>query len=167
MSPLGIGNTNLSEMSDLKEPPKVRHLVIAVAAFWIVFVAIYLYFWETHPDLQVVLNRISWSSADAVSIAAVSMALYSYYLFKKSSQSKDIQYLQKFILAFKSAGIEPEMLSPVLTSLAASYHVVVDDEAFQERLKTVSSRILKERLEKMKGLSEDELYELLRSGGLG
>lgn len=163
---LSLSGSIESAQSDRKDPPKAWKLGVVIASFWFVFVAVYLFFWEEHPDLQVVLNRISWSSADAVAIAATALALYSYYMFEKSTQSKDMQYLQKFILAFKQAGIEPEMLAPVLTSLTASYHMVVDDSEFAGRLKRVSARMAKERIERLKGLTEEELYELLRSGGL-
>lgn len=159
-------NEPISSGSKKRQPPKAWHLGLIIATFWALFVAIYLYFWEAHPTLQTVLNRISWSSADAVAIAATALALYSYYLFEKSSQSKDMQYLQRFILAFKSAGVEPEMMEPVLTSLAANYHMLVEDPEFVGRLKNASTRVVRERLEKMKGLTEEELYELLRSGGL-
>lgn len=164
--PMNASTASRTPTTGLKSPPKAWHLGIAIAGFWFLFVAVYLFFWEKHPDLQLVLNRISWSSADAVAIAAAALGLYTYYIVEKSSQSEDMKYLQRFVLSLKNAGIKPEMFTPMLAALAQSYHMVVDDPEFVERLKHVSARLAKERVEKMKGLTEEELYELLRSGGL-
>jgi len=79
--------------------PKASSLAILIIVGWLVFVLSYLALWETHPAWQTILNRISWSTADFIALAATALALYTYHLFHKGLESpvseQIIDYLSK------------------------------------------------------------------------
>jgi hypothetical protein len=159
-----IGNdTHLLEGT--KQPPSAKALAISIGLGWVVFVGVYLLLWEHAPSWQLILNRISWSSADFVSLAATALALYTYYLVQKSSQSKDMLYLQRFVLTLKKAGIEPEELEPVLKQTSGIVSIITQDPQTAKRIEQAMFKVLRERYESMAKLNDEELYELLRSVG--
>lgn len=159
-----IGNdTHLLEGT--KQPPSAKMLAISIGLGWVVFVGVYLLLWEHAPSWQLILNRISWSSADFVSLAATALALYTYYLVQKSSQSKDMLYLQRFVLTLKKAGIEPEELEPVLKQTSGIVSIITQDPQTAKRIEQAMFKVLRERYESMAKLNDEELYELLRSLG--
>ena len=145
--------------------PRARTLGMVIVAGYITFVLLYLLLWETHPDWQMVLNRISWSSSDFVGVAAVALGLYSYMLFEKFDRNKDIQYLQEFALELKKMGIKPTDMEPIINAVKPLFKQFSDDPEFQAKLQRVMARIAKERTDGLKKLSEGELYELFRSVG--
>jgi hypothetical protein len=149
----------------VKELPRARTLGIIIAIAYFGFVIGYLLIWEHVPDLQLILNRISWSSSDFVGLAAVGLGLYSYMLFEKYSKNKDIIYLQEFALQLKKAGIEPNDISQICAMVKSLSSEVGNDPAFQERLMSAAARVTKENMDRLKRLSEEELFELLRSSG--
>jgi len=146
-----------------KAPISPRKLSIIVFGAWIIYNVFYLTLWESLPNDQLILNRISWSSSDIVGITATSIALYSYWKFYLSTQSKDIQYIQELVLALKKAGIDPQTVVEVLAPMTYAFQ---SDPDFAKRFKRTMRRVAEERVEGLKRLREDELYELLRSGGL-
>ena len=73
--------------------PKTKHLVLAIVLGYILFVTSYLLLWERQPAWQTILNRISWSTADFIALAATVLALYTYYLFEKGFSSNVPQQL--------------------------------------------------------------------------
>ena len=148
-----------------KAPPSAKALAIGIAVGWVVFVGAYLLIWEHAPSQQLILNRISWSSADFVSLAATALALYTYYLVQKSSQSKDMLYLQRFVLTLKKAGIEPEELEPVLKQTGGIVSIITQDPETAKRIEQAMFRILRERYEGLSKLNDEEMYEALRSLG--
>lgn len=152
-----------------RAPPKARTLGLAIAVGWFVFVVGYLLIWEHLPGYQLYLNRISWSSGDFVGLAAASLSLYTYYLVQKSSQSKDVLFLQRFVIAFKKAGFEPEKLTPMLErGLRWAYMMTIvtrDDPSTALRIEEAMFQVLRERYSSMSRLTNEELYELLRSFG--
>lgn len=137
--------------------PRPRWLVLGIIIGYLVFVGGYLLMWEHLPEFQLILNRISWSSADFISIAATALALYSYFLLERYQKNADIAYLQRFVLELKKSGIKPEDIGTVL-SFAKEI-----DPGFKQRLEKVLKRIARERMEGLAKLDEDELYEVLRS----
>lgn len=149
----------------VKELPRARTLGLIILAGYIAFVLMYLLVWETHPDWQLILNRISWSSSDFIGIAATGLALYSYMLFEKYSKNKDIIFLQQFALQLKKAGIEPDDIAPICSMVKSLSSEVGNDPAFQERLMKAAARVTKENMDRLKRLDEEELFELLRSSG--
>jgi hypothetical protein len=150
---------------EVKELPRARTLGLVILVGYIAFVLAYLLLWETHPSWQLILNRISWSSSDFIGLAATGLALYSYNLFQKYSRNKDIIYLQQFALQLKKAGIEPSDISPICAMVKSLSSEVGNDPDFQVRLMKAADRVTKEKLGRLKRLSEDELFELLRSSG--
>jgi hypothetical protein len=150
---------------EVKDLPRARTLGLVMLAGYIVFVLTYLLIWETHPNWQLILNRISWSSSDFIGLAAAALALYSYSLFERYSKNKDVIYLQKFVLVLKHEGIEPSDIAPLIASLKGVMAPIKDDPEFQARLQKATARVTAEQFERLKRLDEDELYELLRSGG--
>jgi len=148
-----------------KRPPKAKTLGIALFIGWVAFVGTYLLAWERAPSWQLVLNRISWSSSDYISLAATGLALYTYYLVQKSSQSSDMLYLQRFVLTLKKAGIEPEELEPVLKQTSGIVSIITQDPQTANRIEQAMFKVLRERYESMAKLNDQELYELLRSLG--
>jgi hypothetical protein len=149
----------------MKQPPSAKMLAISIGLGWVVFVGVYLLLWEHAPSWQLILNRISWSSADFVSLAATALALYTYYLVQKSSQSKDMLYLQRFVLTLKKAGIEPEELEPVLKQTSGIVSIITQDPQTAKRIEQAMFRILRERYEGLSKLNDEEMYEALRSLG--
>lgn len=146
--------------------PRARTLGLIIILGYALFVGIYLLVWETHPDLQMVLNRISWSSSDFVGVAAVALGLYSYMLFEKFDRNKDIQYLQEFALELKKMGIKPTDMEPIINALRPMFKQFADDPEFSVKLQNVLARMAKENLSRLKSLDENELYEVLRSAKL-
>ena len=161
---VGIGR-DTSLLEGTKKPPSAKMLAIGIAVGWVVFVGVYLLLWEHAPQWQLILNRISWSSADFVSLAATGLALYTYYLVQKSSQSKDVLFLQRFVLVLKKAGIEPEELEPLIKQTNGLVSLVTQDPETAKRIEAAMFRILRERYEGLSKLNDEELYELLRSLG--
>lgn len=145
--------------------PKTWVLGLGVLAFYIIFVGLYLLVWETHTSWQTVLNRISWSSADAVAIASISLALYTYWLYEKASKDSDLKYLSEFVFEMKDCGVKPCDIRPLMTTMMSVVSNLGNDPEFQARLQKATARVTKEQFERLKRLDEDELYELLRSGG--
>lgn len=159
-----IGNdTHLLEGT--KQPPSAKTLAVSVFVGWVVFVTAYLLMWEHMPQQQLILNRISWSSSDYISLAATGLGLYTYYLVQKGSQSKDMLYLQRFVLTLKKAGIEPEELEPVLKQTSGIVSIITQDPQTANRIEQAMFKVLRERYESMAKLNDAELYELLRSVG--
>lgn len=152
-------------LEGMKQPPSAKMLAISIGLGWVVFVGVYLLLWEHAPSWQLILNRISWSSADFVSLAATALALYTYYLVQKSSQSKDMLYLQRFVLTLKKAGIEPEELEPVLKQTSGIVSIITQDPQTAKRIEQAMFRILRERYEGLSKLNDEEMYEALRSLG--
>jgi hypothetical protein len=153
----------MEPLEGTKDPPSARSLAILIAAGWILFVGIYLLIWEHAPEWQTILNRVSWSSSDYIALAATALGLYTYYLVQKSSQSKDMLYLQRFVLTLKKAGIEPEELEPVLKQTSGIVSIIASDPETAKRIEQATFRVLRERYESMAKLSDKELYELVRS----
>ena len=146
-----------------KPPPSAKMLAISIGVGWFVFVVAYLFLWEHAPHQQLILNRISWSTSDYVSLAATGLALYTYYLVQKSSQSKDMLYLQRFVLTLKKAGIEPEELEMVLKQTSGIVSLISEDPVTAKRIEQAMFRILRERYEGLSKLNDEEMYEALRS----
>ena len=161
---VGIGRSTPS-LEGTKSPPKAKTLGIALFIGWVAFVGTYLLAWEHAPAWQLVLNRISWSSSDYISLAATGLALYTYYLVQKSSQSSDMLYLQRFVLSLKKAGIEPEELEPVIKQVNGIVSLVSQDPETAKRIEQAMFKVLRERYDSMAKLNDAELYELLRSVG--
>lgn len=69
------------------KPPKTRTLILVIVFGYVIFVTAYLLLWESYPSLQLILNRISWSTADFIALAATGLALYTYYLVEKGVSS--------------------------------------------------------------------------------
>lgn len=145
--------------------PRARTLGIIIFFAYFGFVLGYLLIWEHVPDLQLYLNRISWSSSDFVGLAAVGLGLYSYMLFEKYSKNPDIAYLQEFALELKKAGIKPEDIAPICSMVKSLISEVGNDPAFRDRLMNAAARVTKDNVDRLKRLSKEELYELLRSSG--
>jgi hypothetical protein len=66
---------------------------MAIVLGYVVFVTSYLLLWEHYPAWQTILNRVSWSTADFIALAATMLALYTYYLFEKGISSNMPQQL--------------------------------------------------------------------------
>jgi len=158
-------NPNPVPNKKVKELPRARTLGIIIFFAYLAFIVGYLLMWEHAPDLQLILNRISWSSSDFVGLAAVGLGLYSYMLFERYSKNPDIAYLQEFALQLKKAGIEPNDIAPICSMVKSLSSEVGNDPDFQVRLMKAADRVTKEKLGRLKRLSEDELFELLRSSG--
>lgn len=161
---VGIGRST-SLLEGQKKPPSAKKLGVAIFVGWVAFVGIYLLAWEHAPEWQLILNRISWSSSDYISLAATALALYTYYLVQKSSQSKDMLYLQRFVLSLKKAGIEPEELEPVIKQMNGLVSLIAQDPETAKRIEQAMFRILRERYEGLSKLNDEEMYEVLRSFG--
>lgn len=145
---------------EVRPLPKPKVIVLLIIIGYVTFVGLYLLLWESHPDWQLILNRISWSSADFVSVAGVALALYSYFLLERYQRNADIAYLQKFILELKKSGVKPE-------DIGSLFAVVKNlDPEFKVKLEKAVKRIVNERVEGLSKLTVDELYEVLRSGRL-
>lgn len=157
--------TPIDNVANAHKMPRARTLGLIIVTGYIIFVAIYLLLWETHPGWQMVLNRISWSSSDFVGVSAVALGLYSYMLFEKFDRNKDIQYLQEFALELKKMGIKPSDMEPIINAVRPLLKQFTDDPEFQAKIQRVMARIAKERTDGLKKLSEDELYEMFRSMG--
>jgi len=158
-----LGQSPKLQDSGIKPLPSAKKLAVGIALGWMVFVVTYLYAWEHLPEHQLILNRISWSSADFVSLAATALALYSYYLFQRSSQSEDMMYLQKFILACKKAGIDPDQIEVILRQTNGVVDLVTRDPETAKRIEQATFRILRERYAGLAKLNDEEMYETLRS----
>jgi hypothetical protein len=52
-----------------------------------------------------------------------------------------------------------------MTTMMSVVSNLGNDPEFQARLQKATARVTKEQFERLKRLDEDELYELLRSGG--
>lgn len=160
------GEVANSEWEVKKPPMKAWKLAAIVAGFWFVFVTVYLIIWKHIPEYQTELNRISWSSADAVAICATAIAIWSYHLYAKSSESKDLQYLSAFVFELRKAGIDPKELGKVLYQVRKTVEPIVTDTEFRDKLEQAILVVVRERYERMSSLSDEELRELIRSGGL-
>jgi hypothetical protein len=160
------GDTTNEAWSVRKPPIKAWKLASIIAGFWVVFVLLYLVMWEHHPEWQTVLNRISWCSADAVSISATAIALWSYRLYEKSTESKDLQYLSGFVFELRKAGIEPREMGTMLRQVQSTIEPILADADFRDKLEKAILDVVRERYEKMSKLNDEELRELIRSGGL-
>jgi hypothetical protein len=164
---IGEGDAHLLEGT--RAPPKARTLGITIAVGYLVFVVAYLFMWEHLPHDQTILNRISWSSSDFVGLAATGLSLYTYYLVQRSSQSKDVLYLQRFVMAFKKAGFEPEKMTPMLERVSRWAYMMAfatkDDPATALRIEEAAFQIFRERYSSMSKLTNEEMYELFRSMG--
>lgn len=156
---------NMQVLEGTKRPPSAKALAITIAVGWVVFVGVYLLLWEHAPEWQLVLNRISWSSADFVSLAATALGLYTYYLVQKSNQSTDMLYLQRFVLTLKKAGIEPEELEPVIKQTNGFVSLITQDPETAKRIEKAMFQVLRERYERLAKLDDEEMYEALRSLG--
>lgn len=161
---VGTGK-NIDILEGQKRPPKATTLALTIACSWVIFVTSYLILWEHMPREQLILNRISWSSSDFVGLAASGLSLYTYYLVQKSSQSKDVLYLQRFVMAFKRAGLEPEQLVPFVIQLKGLLSVLTENPETTKRVAKAAIRVAEERMESMSDLNDEETYEALRSLG--
>ena len=154
---------NIDILEGQKRPPKATTLALTIACGWVIFVTSYLILWEHMPREQLILNRISWSSGDFVGLAASGLSLYTYYLVQRSSQSSDVLYLQRFVIAFKKAGLEPEQLVPIAMQFKSVLGVLTENPEVTKRVAKAAMRVAKERMESLATLNDEETYEALRS----
>lgn len=148
----------------VKAIPKARTLALVLLAGYIMFVLLYLCLWELNPEWQVILNRLSWSSSDFVGVGGVAIGLYSYWLVEKYNKNANIAWLNEFVLELKKAGLKPENVGAMLELVKPMMKEAMADPEFGDRLMRVATRIAKERIDGLKKLNDQELYEVLRSG---
>ena len=151
----------------LRKPPiSARKLTVIIASAWAVWNALYLSLWESFPSAQLILNRISWSSADIVGITATVIALYVYRNWEKSTENEDLRYLSQFVFEMKRAGVDPKKLAPAFEMAAAMAQTVSLDPEFRKRIQRVLGRLADENITRLSKMDEEELYELFRSAKL-
>lgn len=158
-----LGSSAKLEVKGKKKPPSAKVIGVSLLVGWVVFVTTYLLLWEHAPSLQLVLNRISWSSSDYISLSATALALYTYYLVQKSSQSEDMKYLSEFVLTLRKVGIEPEEAEKILRQTQGLVKLIDEDPVTAQRLEKATFRVLRERYEGLAKLNDEEMYETLRS----
>jgi len=158
-----LGNAVKLRVNGTKKPPRARTIGISIVVGWVVFVTVYLLLWEHAPSWQLVLNRISWSSSDYISLAATALALYTYYLVQKSSQSEDMKYLSEFVFTLRKVGIDPREAEKILRQTQGLVKLVSEDPETAKRVEQATFRILREKYAGLAKLNDEEMYETLRS----
>ena len=98
--------------------PKAKNLAIIIVLGWLVFVFSYLALWEHEPSWQVVLNRISWSTADFIALAATGLALYTYHLFQKGLESNIVAQFMEWAMDPKNQDALDKVIRNVLATKA-------------------------------------------------